>query len=253
VYEFVKDFRNEGIDKTHNPEFSMVEWYQAYGDYNDSMKLIEEIYVAACKAVNSSTKVKYQGKVINFKRPWKRLRMVDAIKRYHKIDVIKMSREQLISFCKKKKIEYEPKMSKGLLIALIFEESCEEYIVQPTFIIDYPIETTPLAKPLRKNPVRGGVTFVERFEPYINGWEMGNVYSELNDPVLQRELFEDQVKRGKAGEEEMHPMDEDFVRAIEYGMPTMTGVGLGIDRMIMLLTDSATIRDVILFPTMKPE
>ena len=263
VYEFVKDFRNEGIDRTHNPEFTQVEWYMAYGDYNDSMNLFEEVVEQACIAVHGKTKIEYQGVELDFRRPWKRLRMVDAIKEKTGIDVIKTSKDDLVKYMKDKNIEFDPKMthSKGLVIAALFEETCEEDLIQPTFVIDHPIDTTPLCKPLReytlqqlKEMKNNGeeVVFVERFEPYINKWEMGNAYTELNDPILQRKLFEEQVERGRGGEEETHPMDEDFLKAIEVGMPPTTGVGLGIDRLVMLLTNSINIRDVILFPLMKP-
>jgi len=263
VYEFVKDFRNEGIDRTHNPEFTQVEWYQAYGDYYDSMDLFEEVVEKACLAVHQFTAIEYQGTLIDFKRPWKRIKMIDAIFDKTGIEVTKATRKEIIDYMEKHGIEIDPKIanSKGLLIATLFEEVCEEDLVQPVFIMDHPIETTPLCKPLRtytseqltemkKDPEQ--VIFVERFEPYIYRWEMGNSYSELNDPILQRKLLEEQVERGRGGEEETHPMDEDFVRAIEVGMPPTTGVGLGVDRLVMLLTNSSNIRDVILFPLMKP-
>jgi lysyl-tRNA synthetase, class II len=263
VYEFVKDFRNEGIDRTHNPEFTQVEWYQAYGDYNDSMNLFEEVVEQACIAVHGKTKIEYQGIELDFKRPWKRIKMIDAIKAKTGLDIYKTSKDDLIKYMKEKNIEFDTKMSqsKGLVVAALFEETCEEDLIQPTFVIDHPIDTTPLCKPLREYSLRQleemkknseVVIFVERFEPYINKWEMGNAYTELNDPILQRKLFEEQVERGRGGEEETHPMDEDFLRAIEVGMPPTTGVGLGIDRLVMLLTNSLNIRDVILFPLMKP-
>jgi len=263
VYEFVKDFRNEGIDRTHNPEFTQVEWYQAYGDYNDSMNLFEEAVEQACIAVHGTTKINYQGTEIDFKRPWKRIKMADAIKEKTGIDVLKVSKDDIIKYMKGKNIEIDKSMigKKGLLAALLFEEMCEEDLIQPAFVIDHPIDTTPLCKPLReysiellkemeKNPEE--IIFVERFEPFINKWEMGNSYTELNDPILQRKLLEEQVERGRGGEEETHPMDDDFIRAIEVGMPPTTGVGLGVDRLVMLLTNSVNIRDVILFPLMKP-
>jgi lysyl-tRNA synthetase, class II len=263
VYEFVKDFRNEGIDRTHNPEFTQVEWYQAYGDYNDSMNLFEEVVEQACISVHGKTKIEYQGIELDFKRPWKRIKMTEAIKEKTGLDVFKTCKDDLIKYMKDKNIEFDPKMShsKGLVVAALFEETCEEDLIQPTFIIDHPIDTTPLCKPLREysltqlEEMRNDteqVIFVERFEPYINKWEMGNAYTELNDPILQRKLFEEQVERGRGGEEETHPMDEDFLRAIEVGMPPTTGVGLGVDRLVMLLTNSVNIRDVILFPLMKP-
>ncbi len=263
VYEFVKDFRNEGIDRTHNPEFTQVEWYQAYGDYFDSMNLFEEAVEQAAIDALGTTKINYQGTDIDLKRPWKRLKMTDAIKEKTGLDVINMKRADIADYMLKNEIEFDKKISgnKGLLIANLFEAVCEEDLVQPTFVIDHPIDTTPLCKPMReyslqqieemkKDPEQ--VIFVERFEPYINKWEMGNSYTELNDPILQRKLLEEQVERGRGGEAETHPMDEDFLNAIEIGMPPTTGVGMGIDRLVMLLTNSYSIRDVILFPLMKP-
>lgn len=264
VYELVKDFRNEGIDRTHNPEFSQIEWYQAYGDYFDSMNLFEEVVEQACIEVNGKTKIEYQGVEIDFKRPWRRLKMVDAISEKNGIDVLNMKKTDIIKYMDDKSIEYDPKIShsKGLVIAALFEATCEESLVQPTFVTDHPIDTTPLCKPLREYSMQQleemkadpeQVIFVERFEPYVNRWEMGNSYTELNDPVLQRKLLEEQVERGRGGEEETHPLDEDFLKAIEVGMPPTTGVGLGVDRLVMLLTDSATIRDVLFFPLMRPQ
>jgi lysyl-tRNA synthetase class 2 len=263
IYEFVRDFRNEGIDRTHNPEFTQVEWYQAYGDYFDSMALYEEVAEQACLDVHGKTKIEYQGTEIDFKRPWKRLKMTDAISEKTGMDVMNMKKDEIIKYMKDKGIKFDPKIShsKGLLISVLFEETCEENLIQPTFIIEHPIDTTPLCKPLREysmnqlNEMKNDseqVIFVERFEPYINKWELGNAYSELNDPVLQRKLLEEQVERGRGGEEETHPLDEDFLNAIEVGMPPTTGVGLGVDRLVMLLTNSHTIRDVIFFPLMRP-
>ncbi len=264
VFEFVKDFRNEGIDRTHNPEFTQVEWYQAYGDYNDSMKLFEEAVEQACIAVHGGTKINYQGTELDLKAPWKRIRMVDAIKEKTGLDVLSMKKDEIILYMKQNGIEFDTKLShsKGLVIASLFEETCEEDLIQPSFVVDHPIDTTPLCKPLREYSIRQleemrkdpeQVIFVERFEPYINKWEVGNAYTELNDPILQRRLFEDQVERGRGGEEETHPMDDDFIRAIEVGMPPTTGVGMGVDRIVMLLTNSVNIRDVLLFPLMKPQ
>jgi lysyl-tRNA synthetase, class II len=263
VYEFVRDFRNEGIDRTHNPEFTQVEWYQAYGDYYDSMSLLEEVVEQACLEVNGTTKIKYQDTELDFTRPWKRKKMTDILKEVTGLDVHRTTKADIIKYMKEHGIEYDEKISfsKGLLIAVLFEETCEESLVQPTFVLDHPIETTPLCKPLRdytseqleemkKDPEQ--VIYVERFEPYIYRWELGNSYSELNDPILQRKLLEEQVDRGRGGEEETHPLDEDFIKAIETGMPPTTGVGLGVDRLVMLLTNSQNIRDVILFPLMRP-
>ena len=263
VYEFVRDFRNEGIDRTHNPEFTQVEWYQAYGDYTDSMNLFEEVVEQACIDIHGKTNIEYQGVELDFKRPWRRLKMVDAISERTGLDVLNMKKDEIIKYMKDKQINFDPKLShsKGLVIAALFEEACEEFLVQPAFIIDHPIDTTPLCKPLREYTMQQReemkadleqVIFAERFEPYINKWEMGNSYSELNDPILQRKLLEEQVERGRGGEEETHPLDEDFLKAIEVGMPPTTGVGMGVDRLVMLLTNSHTIRDVIFFPLMRP-
>ncbi|HJY63564.1 MAG TPA: lysine--tRNA ligase [Ignavibacteria bacterium] len=263
VYEFVRDFRNEGIDRTHNPEFTQVEWYQAYGDYTDSMNMFEEVIEQACFAVHGKTNIEYQGTEIDFKRPWKRMKMTDAIAEKTGLNVLDMKKSEIIKYFSSSGIEYDPAIShsKGLLIALLFEQTCEGTLVQPTIIYDFPIDTTPLCKPLRtysmdeldemkKDPEK--VILAERFEPYIYKWELGNSYTELNDPILQRKLLEEQVERGRGGEEETQPLDEDFLRAIEIGMPPTTGVGLGVDRLVMLLTNSHSIRDVIFFPLMRP-
>ena len=246
VYEIVKDFRNEGIDRTHNPEFTQVEYYQAYADYNDMMVHFENIYSEACVAVNGTTKISYQGIELDLTPPWQRMTMKDAIKQYAGFDIDDKSDDELISILKSKGVEIKGNYSRGLAIAEVFEAFCEEHLIQPVFITDHPVETTPLCKMHRKEE-----GLVERFEPYMCGWELGNAYSELNDPIVQRQLLQDQVERGRGGEEETHPMDEDFIQAIEYGMPPTGGTGLGIDRMVMLLTDQATIRDVILFPLMR--
>ncbi|MCB0722768.1 MAG: lysine--tRNA ligase [Ignavibacteriae bacterium] len=263
VYEFVKDFRNEGIDRTHNPEFTQVEWYQAYGDFNDSMELFEKVIENACLAVHDTTKVTYGDKEIDFKAPWRRVTMPEAIADTTGLDVLNMKRSEIIDYLNSKDIHIDKTIinNKGLLIALLFEEMCENDLTQPTFITEHPIDTTPLCKPLRRYSMKDleemkddpeEVIFVERFEPYINCWEMGNSYTELNDPILQRRLLEEQVERGRGGEEETHPLDEDFIKAIEVGMPPTTGVGLGVDRLVMLLTNSHSIRDVLFFPLMRP-
>jgi lysyl-tRNA synthetase class 2 len=246
VYEFAKDFRNEGIDRTHNPEFLMVEIYQAYSDYNDMMKLCEETIEYTAKKVLGKTEIEYQGTKINLKAPWQRITMYDAIKKYAKIDVTKMNEKELRAKAEELKIKDASKLSRGLLIAEIFKETCEKNLVQPTFVTDFPKETSPLCKAHRKNP-----DLIERFEPYINGWEIGNAYSELNDPQFQKKLLEEQAKLLRAGDEEANPYDEDFVNAIEHGMPPTGGLGIGIDRIVMLFTNSESIRDVILFPFMK--
>jgi len=246
VYEFSKDFRNEGIDRTHNPEFTQIELYQAYSDYNDIMDLTEDLYLYVAKKVLGKTEFEYNGNKISLKKPWKRIKMVDLIKQYVKIDVMKMSEKELLDFAEKNNVKLKGK-TKGMIIASIFEHFCEKYLIQPTFVIDHPEETTPLCK--EKRDLKG---FVERVEPYIAGMEIGNGYSELNDPVRQKILLEAQAQELRKGNEEANPYDEDFINALEYGMPPTGGIGLGIDRMVMLLTNSPSIRDVILFPFMKP-
>jgi lysyl-tRNA synthetase, class II len=247
VYFLGKSFRNEGVDRTHNPEFTMLELYWAYKDYNDIMKLTEELISFLAKEVTGSTKVEYQGKSIDFKTPWKRMTMREAIKKYGKIDVDKLSDSEIKKLLKKYKIE-QAKFSRGWAINDLFEELVEEKLVQPTFITDYPKETSPLCK-----EKRGDSKLIERFEFFFNGHEVGNAYSELNDPLIQNELLKDQEKQRKGGDDEANPMDKDFVRALEYGMPPAGGLGVGIDRVIMLLTNSKSLRDVILFPIMRPE
>ena len=248
VYEITKNFRNEGIDKTHNPEFTMLEFYQAYADYNEMMEMFEELYIHVAQKVIGATKFDYQGKKIDLKKPWKRISMIDAIKEFAKIDVTKYDDEELRDLVNTYNLQIEGDLTRGTIINALFEELVEEKLTQPTFIIDHPKETSPLTKVHRKNPA-----LIERFEPFINSWEVGNAYSELNDPVEQNKRLKEQAEQLRAGFEEAQPMDEDFVRAIEHGMPPTGGVGVGIDRMVMLFTNSATIRDVILFPTMKPE
>ncbi len=247
VYEFSKDFRNEGIDRTHNPEFTLLEIYKAYADYEDMMKLCEELWEYAAKKVLGKTEIEYQGKKINLKAPWARLTMKEAIKRYAKLDVDKIEDDELKKIIEKNQIKTKGH-SRGWLIAAIFEHFCEGHLVQPTFVYDYPEETSPLCK---NKKGKEASSIIERFEPYIAGIEVGNAYSELNDPVRQRILLEQQACELKKGNEKANPMDEDFVDALEIGMPPTGGLGLGIDRMIMLLTDSASIRDVLLFPFMK--
>ena len=246
VYEIVKDFRNEGIDRTHNPEFTMVEFYQAYADYNDMMVHFENIYAEACIAVHGSTKIQYQGVDIDITPPWQRLTMKGAIEQYAGFNVDEKSDAEIKDLLKSRSIELEGDYIRGLAIAEIFETFCEEHLTQPVFIIDHPKETTPLCKIHRSDD-----QLVERFEPYIAGWELGNAYSEMNDPKIQQALFEEQIERGRKGEDETHPMDDDFISALEYGMPPTGGIGLGIDRMVMLLTDQPSIRDVLLFPLMR--
>lgn len=248
VFEFSRNFRNEGMDRTHNPEFTILEFYQAYADYHDMMTHFENIYSQASIAVNGTAKISYQGVEIDLTPPWRRLTMSEALKEYASIDIDAQSDAQLEKALQDAGLKLKGGYNRGLAIQELFEHHCEAKLIQPTFIIDHPKESTPLCKIHRSNP-----NLIERFEPYINGWEVGNAYSELNDPVLQRKLLEEQVERGRAGEDETHPLDEDFLRAMEYGMPPTGGVGIGIDRLVMLLTDSTSIRDVLLFPLMKPE
>jgi len=249
VFTISRNFRNEGVDRWHNPEFTMMEIYCAYQDYNDMMSLFEEIYEYVAKKVNGSTKVEFRGKTIDFKAPWKRMTMTQAIKKYAGISVDKMSEKELCTFVKKNKIECKENCW-GWQVQAIFEHFCEDKIEQPTFIIDHPLETTPLCKAHRNDKL---CRLIERFEPFCMGAELGNAYSELNDPVLQRKLLEEQQECLKKGDEEANPLDEDFINAIETGMPPTGGVGLGIDRMVMLLTGQDSIRDVLLFPFMREE
>jgi lysyl-tRNA synthetase class 2 len=248
VYEFSRNFRNEGMDKTHNPEFTLLEFYEAYADYNDMMVHFETIYEQACIAANGSTKVNFQGTEIDFKTPWPRITIYDAIKKYAGLDVKALSDDEIKAELAKIHVKLDGEWSRGRSILQLFEHYGEPNLIQPTFVIDFPKESTPLCKRHRTDP-----DLVEQFEPYCNAWEIGNAYSELNDPVRQREALEEQVERGRAGEDETHPLDENFLNSIEAGMPPTGGIGIGIDRMVMLLTDSPTIRDVILFPLMKPE
>jgi len=248
VFTIARNFRNEGIDRWHNPEFTMMELYQAYADYNDMMNLFEEICEYTAKKVNGTTKVNFRGKEIDFKRPWKRMTMEEAIEKFAGIDVRKLSEKELTKIIDKEKIQAKGK-TKGWLVQAIFEHYCEDKLEQPTFIIDHPLETTPLCKVHRDHRL---CHLIERFEPFCAGAELGNAYSELNDPIKQRELLEAQEKEMKKGNEEANPYDEDFVNALEIGMPPTGGIGLGIDRFVMLLTEQDSIRDVLLFPFMKP-
>lgn len=244
VYDLSSCFRNEGVDKTHNPEFAMMEIQTAYEDYEFTMKLAEELWEHVAKQVNGSTVIEYDDRRIDLKAPWKRMTMNEAIKKHAKLNVEKMNDDELKAKCKELDIDAD---SRGLMIAGIFEELVEEKLIQPTHIIDHPVETCPLAKTHRKDSA-----LIERVESFINGWEVGNYYSELIDPEIQKKHFDEQVKKGRGGDDEAHPMDMDYIEAMEYGMPPNAGIGIGIDRMIMLLTGSESIRDVLLFPTMKP-
>ncbi|MFH1511463.1 MAG: lysine--tRNA ligase, partial [Candidatus Woesearchaeota archaeon] len=247
VYEFCKDFRNEGIDTRHNPEFSMLEFYSSYIDYSAVMDMLEEMLRSVVLAVTGSAILEYQGKKLDFGKKFKRISMVEALL-HVKIDVEKLSEEDLMRLVDNNNIEYRGTLSKGLAIELLFEHFVEETLIEPTFVIDHPKESTPLCKCHRKNP-----EFVERLELYIAGMEIANGYSELNDPVVQKNLLEEQAKKRSLGDEEAHPMDEDFIKALEYGMPPAGGLGLGIDRLAMILTNQSSIRDVILFPTLRPK
>ncbi len=250
VFTLSRNFRNEGIDRWHNPEFTMMEIYQAYTDYNDMMDLFEEIYEYCCKKVNGTTKIQFKGKTIDFKRPWKRMTMAEAIKKFADIDVKKMSEKKICVFIKENKIECLGE-TWGWKIQSIFQHYCEDKIEQPTFITDHPADTTPLCKTHRDRSTF--CSLIERFEPFCMGTELGNAYSELNDPIMQRKLLEFQQDMLKSGDEEANPFDEDFINAIEIGMPPTGGLGMGIDRMVMLLTGQESIRDVLFFPFMRHE
>jgi lysyl-tRNA synthetase class 2 len=244
VYEFSRNFRNEGMDRSHNPEFTCLEIYVAYKDYRWMMNFTEQLFETIARAVNGSTKV---GE-IEFRGPYTRLPMLEAIKKYAEIDVAEMDEEQLRETCRQIGIETDPSMGKGKLIDEIFGAKCEEHLIQPTFITDYPVELSPLTKKHRSCP---GLT--ERFELFVNGKEICNAYSELNDPVEQLERFKEQAKLKEKGDDEAMFVDLDFVRALEYGMPPTSGMGVGIDRLTMMLTGAASIQDVLLFPQMRPE
>jgi len=248
VYEISKDFRNEGMDRSHNPEFTMLELYVAYKDYNWMMDLVEELLEHICNNVFGSSEFTFEDKKINFSRPWKRISYVDAIKDKTGVDAIAASENDLRALAKNIGIEIEGLFGKAKLIDEIFSQVVEPEIVQPTFVVDYPLILSPLAK---KHRSKEGL--VERFEGYVVGKEICNAFSELNDPIDQRKRFEDQVRMREAGDEEAHQVDEDFLRSMEYGMPPMAGLGIGIDRLVMLLTNQSSIRDVIFFPQMKPQ
>ena len=248
VYEIGKNFRNEGMDRTHNPEFTCMEIYVAYKDYLWMMDFTEEMIERAALAINGTTKAVIGENEVDFKRPYRRVRMADAIKEHTGYDIEGMSEEELYDACVKMGIPVDKTMGKGKLIDEIFGEKCEGHYIQPTFIYDYPKEMSPLTKKHRRNP---GLT--ERFELFVNGKELANAYSELNDPIDQLERFQDQLKLQERGDDEAMYIDYDFVRALEYGMPPTSGMGIGIDRLCMFLTNSPSIQDVLLFPQMKPE
>lgn len=248
VFEFGKDFRNEGIDRFHNPEFSMMELYVAYEDYNFMMELVENMVSSTVKKVTGSFEINYQEHQINFAPPWQRLKMSEILKEHTGQEIIGKNKQELLTAAKKLNIPIEPGSDVGKIIDEIFSEIVEPKLIQPTFIIDYPLELSPLAKKHRSETGP-----VERFEGFIAGKEFCNAFTELNDPIDQRERFEQQVEYGHAGDEEAHVMDEDFIRALEYGMPPTAGLGVGIDRLVMILTNSPSIRDVIFFPHMRQE
>ncbi len=248
VYEFSKDFRNEGMSRFHNPEFTMVELYVAYKDYNWMMDLVEEMIEKVALDLHGTTKVQVGEHLIDFKRPWKRFTMFEAIEHFTGVDISAMDEKALIETARNLQVPIDETMGKGKLIDEIFGEKCEPNLIQPTYITDYPVEMSPLSKKHRS--IEG---LAERFEAIVNGKEICNAFSELNDPIDQRQRFEDQLELGKRGDEEAMTLDEDFLRAIEYGMPPTAGLGVGIDRLTMIMTNSPSIQDVLFFPQMKPE
>ena len=248
VYEFAKDFRNEGMDKTHNPEFTCMEIYVAYKDYIWMMEFVEKMLEKIAVKLHGQTQVQIGENLVDFKPPFRRLPMLEAIKEYAGVDITGMDENQLRDTCKKLHVETDPSFGKGKLIDAIFGEYCEDKLVQPTFITDYPVEMSPLTKRHRSNP-----DLTERFELFVCGKELANAYSELNDPIDQYERFQDQLRLKDNGDDEAMFIDMDFVRALEYGMPSCSGMGIGIDRLTMFMTDQASIQDVLFFPQMRPE
>lgn len=248
VYEFGKMFRNEGMDRTHNPEFTSMEIYVAYRDYVWMMGMTEQCLEKVAMAIHGKTAIPVGNNIIEFAGPYEKLTMFESIQKYTGIDVSEMDESQLLEVCKQLHIEVDSSMGKGKLIDEIFSDKVEANLIQPTFITDYPVEMTPLAKKHRSKP-----GLVERFEIFINGKEVGNAYSELNDPIDQRARFEEQLELANRGDEEAMAMDDDFVRALEYGMPPTAGLGIGIDRLVMLMTNQSTIQEVLFFPQMRPE
>lgn len=248
VFEFAKDFRNEGMSRFHNPEFTQVELYVAYKDYYWMMELVEEMVEKVAMDLHGTTEVKVGDKIINFARPWKRYTMYEAIQHFTGVDISEMTEEEMRAAAIQLKVKVDDTMGRGKLIDEIFGEHCESKLIQPTFITDYPVEMSPLAK---KHRSKEGL--VERFEAICNGKEICNAFSELNDPIDQRARFEEQLELGKRGDEEAMQLDEDFLRAIEHGMPPTAGLGIGIDRLSMIMTNSYSIQDVLFFPQMRPE
>ncbi|MCG9126274.1 lysine--tRNA ligase [Candidatus Poribacteria bacterium] len=248
VYEFSRDFRNEGMDRDHNPEFTMLELYQAYADYQEIMELTENLIAQTVEKLHGTTKIQYQEQELDFTPPWNRITMVESIKQNSDFDPESLSDDELYTKVVNAGIELAGDESKGEIIAELFDTFVEDKLIQPTFIYDYPIEVSPFAKKKPENP-----EYVERFEFFISGMEVGNAFSELNDPIDQRQRFLEQASNLEKGDEEAFMVDEDYLRALEYGMPPTGGLGIGIDRLTMLLTDQYSIRDVILFPQMRPE
>jgi lysyl-tRNA synthetase class 2 len=248
VFEFAKMFRNEGMDRTHNPEFTAMEIYVAYKDYIWMMKMVEDCLEHVAMAVNGTTKAQIGDNEIDFKGPYRKLSMYDSIKEFTGIDISEMDEDGLRQVCKDLKIHVEPSFGKGKLVDEIFGAKVEANLIQPTYITDYPVEMSPLAK---KHRSKEGL--VERFELFVNGKEIANAYSELNDPLDQRARFEEQLKLSDRGDDEAMPLDEDFLRALEYGMPPTSGLGIGIDRLVMMLTNQSSIQEVLFFPQMRPE
>ena len=248
VYEMGKMFRNEGMDPKHNPEFTNIELYQAYVDYEEMMRITENLFEYVALEVLGTDTINYQGTEISLRAPWKRITMIDAVKKYADVDFNEIDTdEKAREIAREKGIEISDHDTWGKILSEMFEEFCEEHLVEPTFVIGHPVEVSPLAKRNPKDP-----RLTQRFEAFINTWEFANAFSELNDPIDQRERFEAQVREKEAGDDEAHPMDSDFINAIEVGLPPTGGLGIGVDRMIVLLTDQPSIRDVLLFPTMKP-
>lgn len=246
VYEIGRVFRNEGVSTKHNPEFTLLEVYQAYADYTDMMELTENLIAHIAKEVLGTTKLVYEDQEIELAPPWKRMTMKESVKEFAGIDFDTISQEEAYKLAKEKNLDAKAEMSPGELLSIFFDEFVEPHLVQPTFIIDHPVEISPLAKRKPQEPA-----FTERFEAFVLGRELANAFSELNDPIDQRERFQKQVEQREKGDDEAHMMDDDFIRALEYGMPPAGGLGIGVDRLVMLLTKAASIRDVILFPTMK--
>ncbi len=248
VYEMGKMFRNEGMDTRHNPEFTNIEIYQAYTDYEEMMRITEDLFENAAIKLYGTTKINYQGTEIDLKAPWKRITMTEAVKETAGVDFDKINTdEEAIEVAKAKGLEVEKGWTRGKIIAEMFEEFAEGTLVQPTFVTKHPVEVSPLSKRSIEDE-----RLTDRFEAFINTWEFANAFSELNDPIDQKERFEAQVREKEAGDDEAHPMDHDFINALEVGLPPTGGLGIGVDRMIMLLTDQPSIRDVVFFPTMKP-